>query len=590
MKKLVLSLGMAVVCSASMAQVIVSIEEPASIAGFPEFKGNDDGSSWGLASLSGTFLLDTVAVPNDGTPGVNAQGNPASATGCNALPAGSLDGKIAMVFRGDGGNPAIGACGFGVKALNCQNAGAVGVIIVNRDNTTIAMNGGTEGASVTIPVVMLNLTAGQSILTEDAAGTDVLVLIGDKTGYYANDISVFDNTSLRADFGAKPLALATNATDLSLPLGTWVFNYGQNDLTGVMVNTVITRNGTSVYNQTSTGITLASGDSAYVTTPDLALASYQAGEYLVSYNLMSDSTDQFDADNLSTYIFNLGDLWSLVHEDAATTVHVDGYYRASTLPTSQFESCMRVKDANASRVATDGVYFGGFAIGNADTASVSLTGFEVAATVYKWEDADQTATSGTLDLLTEVANGSYFFPGEDVETTVLIPLSDVNTQAPYYRFEDNMTYLVCINSYEPLLYMAYSTKDIYDFNSGDTNLGDDLLRFPIRNDGTTWSGGFGISPSVAFHTQADLNVNEAVVEASAFPNPAKDMITVKVNAAGDATLKVTDMAGRTISTEVVKLANGQFTANVAGMNAGQYVFTLNFANGETSRFNVVVTK
>lgn len=590
MKKLLLSLGVVAFSGISMAQVIVSIEEPASIAGFPEFKGNNDGSSWGLASLSGTFLLDTVAVPNDGTPGVNAQGNPASATGCNALPAGSLTGKIAMVFRGDGGSPAIGACGFGVKALNCQNAGAVGVIIINRDNTTIAMNGGTEGASVNIPVVMLNLTAGQSILTEDMAGSDVLVLIGDKTGYYANDISIFDNSSLRADFGAKPLDLATNASDLSVPLGTWVYNYGQNDMTGVTINTVITRNGTSVYTQTSTGISILSGDSAYVTTPNLALSSYQAGEYIVTYNLASDSTDEFSADNVSSYVFNLGNLWSLVHEDTATTVHVDGYYRANTLPQSQFESCMRLKDANAARVATDGVYFGGFAIGNADTATLQLTGLEVLASIYQWNDLDQTSAGGTFDNLVEVANGSYQFPGEDVETTVFIPIKNVDTQESFYRLENNQSYLVCITALDPRLYVAYSTKDVYDFNTSDPLLGDDLLRFPTRNDGTTWGGGFGISPSVALHTQADLNVAETVLETSAFPNPSKDVVTVKVNANGDATLKVTDLAGRTVSTESVKLVNGQFTTSVAGMNAGQYVFTLNFANGGTSRFNVVVTK
>jgi hypothetical protein len=316
----------------------------------------------------------------------------------------------------------------------------------------------------------------------------------------------------------------------------------------------------------------------------LALSSYLAGEYVVSYNVTYGVTDEFAADNVSSYIFNLGDLWSLVHEDT-TVVHVDGYYRASTLPTTQFESCMVLKDANASRVATDGAYFGGFAIGAADS-TVTLTGFEVALSIYEWNDADITITNGTFDNLNEVATGSYVFPGEDVETTIFIPIEDVNTSAPYYRFNDDQAYLICLNSFEPRLYLAYSTADVYDYNVSQ----DDLLRFPLRNDGTTWSVGFGISPSLALHTATDLSVNENLVEAAAYPNPSKDVITVKVNASGDATLKVTDLAGRTVSAGSVKINNGQFTTNVAGMNAGTYVFSLEYANGTSSRFNVVVTK
>jgi hypothetical protein len=447
------------------------------------------------------------------------------------------------------------------------------------------MNGGTEGASVTIPVVFVDLSTGQAILNSINNGDDVIGFIGDKTGYYGDDLSVFDNAVLRSDFGAKPVALAQNAADLTVPFGAWVYNYGQNDQTGVSVNTVVTRDGTQVYSQTSTPAVIFSGDSAYFTTPALALSSYLAGEYVVSYNITYGQTDEFAADNVSSYTFNLGDLWSLAHEDTGTVVHIDGYYRASTLPTTQFESCMVLKDANASRVATDGAYFGGFAIGATDS-TVTLTGFEVAMSIYEWNDADITITNGTFDNLNEVATGSYVFPGEDVESTIFIPIEDVNTNAPYYRFNDDQAYLICLNSFEPRLYLAFSTEDVYDFNVSQ----DDLLRFPLRNDGTTWSVGFGISPSLALHTATDLNVNENLVEAAAYPNPSKDVITVKVNASGDATLKVTDLAGRTVSAGSVKINNGQFTTNVAGMNAGTYVFSLEYANGTSSRFNVVVTK
>lgn len=578
MRKLILSLGLVLTGFSAMSQVIFNVEAPASIGGFYDFTSNGDGSSWGLANLAGVQVLDTVMLVDDGTPGIDSYGIDSSAYGCSGSTMNDLTGKIALIRRG--------SCGFGVKALNAQNAGAVAVIIWNRDETLVNMNGGTEGASVTIPVVFVQASTGDAIVNAMNNGDDVVAFIGDKTGYFGDDVSVFDNKVLRAEFGAKPLALAQNAADLTVPFGAWVYNYGQNDQTGVAVNTVVTRDGVQVYSQTSTPADIFSGDSAYFTTPALALATYQAGEYVVSYNVTYGVTDQFAADNVSSYTFNLGNLWSLVHEDTATTVHVDGYYRANTLPTSQFESCMALKDANASRVATDGAYFGGFAVGVADTATVDLTGFEVALSIYEWNDADITQTNGTFDALNEVATGSYVFPGEDEETTIFIPIEDANTGAPFYRFNDDQTYLICLNSFEPKLYLAFSTADVYDYNVSQ----DDLLRFPLRNDGTTWSIGFGISPSLALHTATDLNVNENLVEAAAYPNPSKDVITVKVNVSGDATLTVTDLAGRTVSTGSVKINNGQFTTNVAGMNAGTYVFSLEYANGTSSRFNVVVTK
>ena len=43
--------------------------------------------------------------------------------GCNALPAGSLTGKVALIRRG--------TCGFFVKAFNAQTAGAAGVVFYN---------------------------------------------------------------------------------------------------------------------------------------------------------------------------------------------------------------------------------------------------------------------------------------------------------------------------------------------------------------------------------------------------------------------------------------------------------------------------
>lgn len=583
MKKLLLSLGVVLVGSTAMSQVIFSVEEPASITGFYDFTSNGDGSNWGLANLTGVLVEDTVMIANDGTTGTNADGKPFSGEACNGAGMNDLTGKVALIYRG--------TCGFGVKAQNAQNAGAVAVIIVNRNEEMVNMDGGTEGATVTIPVIFVANSTGTAIVNQINGGSDVVVLIGDKTGHYGDDLSIFDNKVIRANFGSKPLALAQSASEFSFTPGSWVYNNGQNDQSTVTVNVMIDRDGSNVYDQTSAAVAIVSGDSAYFTTPAYSAASYQAGKYKVTYTVSLGSTsDEFGGDNTSVNYFSLdNELWSLARLDTTggAMVAKDGFYRPATLPTSTFESCMAFKDANASRVAMDGLYFGGMTVGTADTATVNLDGFEVTWSLYTWNDADKTVTNGTITNISEVASGSYVYPDPAdamFEETVFMPMTSGNGT---YRFVDNQQYLVCINNYSPKVYMAFSTMDYYDLLIEN----DDLIRFPLRSDlGTFTNGGFGIAPSVALRTGTDLSVEETIVEASAYPNPTKDVINVKVNANGDATLKVTDLAGRQVSVENIKIENGSFSTNVGNMTTGTYVFTIDYANGTSSRFNVVVTK
>lgn len=593
MKKLLLTLGVVGLGFASNAQVIFSVEAPASISGFYEFTSNGDGSSWGLANLNGTYVIDTIQLYDDGvSTGNNAQGNPVSANGCNAAPAGSLTGKIAMVFRGDGtSNPNNGACGFGVKALNAQNAGAEAVIIVNREEAMINMSGGTEGASVNIPVIFVSLSTGQAIMDAMDNGDDVVGFIGDKTGYYDDDISIFDNKAFRADFGSYPLALAQNASELSVPLGTMVYNYGNNDQTGVTVTATV-NNGTQVYNQVSTPFDLLSGDSIYVSFPDFSMATYTSGEYVINYDLQMGVADEFTGDNVVTSNFFLTDsTFSYARLDAAEGVAKDGFYRASTLPTGEFQSCILFRNANASRLRTDGLWYGGITVGAADTATIHIEDQLIEGYIFEWDDAWTSTADATFTSLNSVAQGDVAFEVGMEEQTVFIPFDNI------FQFQDNQNYLACIVSYTNEIYHAMDTKSVYDFNisgnSGTTPAGNPIPRFPIKTgpDAANYNpNGFGIPGSIVINVGTDLSVNESSIESTAYPNPTKDVITVKVNANGKGTLKITDMAGRVVSTQEVTVEGGKFTTNVAGMNAGTYIFNIDFANGTATHFNVVVTK
>ncbi len=583
MKKLLLTLGVVGLGFVSKAQIIFQVEEPAAIADFYQFEAA--GSGWGLASLDGVYVLDTVQVYDDGvSTGVNAQGNPVSANACNAAPAGSLTGKIALVFRGDGtSNPNNGACEFGLKALNAQNAGAIAVIIVDRESVPIVPGAGSSGASVTIPVIQVGLATGEAILDAITGGDDVVAFIGDKTGLFDNDMSIFDNTTFRADFGSFPLALAQNDTELSIPLGTWVYNYGALDQTGATVTATVDH-GTEVYNQVSAAFDLVAGDSVYITFPDFNMPTYTTGEYIINYDLALSVADEAAVDNVSTSNFFLTDsTYSYARLDGMGDVAKDGFYRASTLPTGEFQSCILFRDPNASRLRTDGLWYGGITVGVADTATIDIEDQIIEGYIFEWDDAWTSSDDATFTSLNSVAQGDVAFEAGMEEQTVFIPFDNI------FQFQNNQNYLACIVSYTNEIYHAMDTKSIYDFNISENN----IPRFPIKTgpDAANYNpNGFGIAGSIVINVGTDLNVNETALESTAYPNPTKDVITVKVNASGKGILKITDMAGRTVATQEITVDGGKFTTNVAGMNAGSYVFNIDFANGTATHFNVVVTK
>ena len=82
---------------------------------------------------------------------------------CDALPAGSLTGKVALIRRG--------TCSFYIKAANAMNAGAAAVVLYN--NTTGRVSPNVAGTpAITIPVVAITAADGALIDGRIAAGAD----------------------------------------------------------------------------------------------------------------------------------------------------------------------------------------------------------------------------------------------------------------------------------------------------------------------------------------------------------------------------------------------------------------------------------
>lgn len=137
-------------------------------------------------ALTATGVTADLAVVSDGTLD--------SAQGCSPLVNGSaISGKIAVVRRGN--------CAFVAKVQNAQNAGALGVIIVNNVAGGVISPGGA-GPGITIPSIMISLADGNTLINSINGGTTVNgTLSADTTSGSSIKDGDFDNGIIIHEYG-----------------------------------------------------------------------------------------------------------------------------------------------------------------------------------------------------------------------------------------------------------------------------------------------------------------------------------------------------------------------------------------------------
>ena len=579
MRKLLLTISALALTYMSNAQVIVAGVSPQSIVANYTHTWADPAGGWGTPdfNIPGTYVQDTLMLVDDGSQGTNAQGHPIAQEGCNPL-INNLTGKIAVIYRN--------TCEFGMKALNAQNAGAVAVIVINRDPEVVAMGSGASGATVTIPVVMIQNSDGDAIVNQMANGA-VVMFLGNKTGLYANDGGISPKAALLPKQAIVPSIIAQNGTEFNFDLGARVFNYGNQAQATVSLNAKITNpSGATVYDNNVTGLSIAAGDSTDVypggtsTLPQFSMATYPAGTYTVTYTVGLGVADDYDADNILTSTFTISDsLYSYGQADAATGLPSGGnYYRPGT-NNQTFSVCSVINDPNASRMNAEGIYF---AATTSTASTVLLTGEEMALYLFKWEDAFADLNDANLGFttLTEVASGFYYYPG------------DLQGESVYGAFttpanlEDNQRYLACVQTVNLSLYIGHENATDYTWNESY------YLQpmSPNESDGTYYAAGFGsdVPSSIAVKVSSPAGINDLnTVEGMAYPNPATDLVTISIEGEGVASLTVTDVAGRVAMTNNVSLTAGKAELNIANLEAGVYIFNVVLENGKTAQFNVV---
>lgn len=545
----------------AQAQITTYVLQPASLEGALEFTWADNwGATPDLNDPANTIQGFTAFV-NDGTA--------ADSLGCNALVNGAdIAGKIAVVYRG--------TCEFGLKALNAQDAGAIGVVIINNQGAPVAMGGGANGANVTIPVVMISTDAGASLYNELLAG-NVEMLIGSVQGVYEFNLHTSSKLASIPQYSAMPGPLA-NAINYTVDMGSWVKNFGSSDQSDVTVNCVITQNGTEVYNNTSDAGAVLSGDSAFFALPSFTQATW-SGYYEATYTVSSSNADDFPSDDTFGFNFYAGDVFAYGRIDATTLQPRAEQHVRATLDAPSFMACTYFSHPNASGYKVEGIYTSASKSGGA-----SMDGEVLEARIYEWADVFTGWSDATTDNIVLLGLGEYFYEEDLGAQVVYIPFTET------FQMEDNKKYLFC--SFSPSTDVFLGFGESLDYNRIQTELDQPIY---LMNDNGTW-GSFADATHTTIGAKmvpADVSVNDADrIELTPYPNPTANMLRIPLTGmSGAATLSVFDLSGAVVMTNKVGIGGDQtLTVDLQNLANGTYIFRMDFENGKRSDFRVVVTK
>jgi len=574
MKKILFTLAIALGSTLSFSQVIFSGVSPASIQGSYAMTYAPAGGDWGVVDLldPANTVLDTLVLISDGTAG--------DSLGCFAAVNGAdVAGHIAILYRG--------GCQFGTKALNAQNAGAIAVVIINNaPGGPVGMGGGVDGGSVTIPVVMIGDDAG-AILVEEMQNGPVEVFIGNKTGFYPNDLGMLNRSVLRSKASAMPSLLAQTNADYDFQVGAWVYNFGFQDQTNLTLNATVEVGGVEVYNETSANVdSLLAGDSVYLTLPDFSLATYDDGYYNMVYSVVSDSVDFYDFDNQlgADFYINPTDFSYATYDQTLNVPNSSGGFRSSAA-TNSYSACIAFRDPNASRVAATGMTFA--SVLGADAVQPSLDGEPMVITMYSYDDVftDLNDAPNPIAAYTQLTMGEFLYVGDPQGEMVSGEFND------QIVLEDNQRYFFCVTTYNSDLFIGFDPNADYSLN-GNLYL---QPYAPIESDGTFNPVGFGFDaiPGISVQFKDALLVNleaeKLALDMRAYPVPASSQVTVDFKDNKVNFLEVLNVAGQRVVAQDVNTMDNSVFVDVNGLENGVYMFKMHLENGMSKTLQVVVS-
>lgn len=550
------------------AQNLFLVQSPSNLAGTYNYTDSYTADGWGAD-------LSTTSVTGEGAIAYDVAGD--SICCDDVANVSEVTGKIAFLYRG--------SCNFSLKAYHAQAAGAIACVIVNNvSGNLINMLAGDSASAVTIPVVFISDADGALLADSITNGSGVEIFIGNPNGQFPNNIGAYRGDFAMANSQATPSPLVAN-TGYEVPVGAWVFNFGTSNSMNATLNAVIDRDGSEVYNETSTGATILPGDSLFVSLPTYSETSYAEGLYTITYTMDADSTDDLPSDNV-----NVAQFW----------INGDGKYSKSRYnPTTgpvgssglrpangtEFEWCIVLQSPNAEAMAISGITF------NTLTNDLDLTGQAVQLALYEWNDPFDGLSAPTFDDLVELTDNEFYdyatdAQGEFVTHQFAAPIELLNDQK----------YLGCATIFVDDMFLGVDAG--LDYNVTYDGYPTEIF-FPLNDiDGGTWySGGFGTDnvPALILNMQLADGIADDVeaMEVTPYPNPTTDMINIPLGIAMNGSVNVTvyDMEGRLVLAEELCQTNStNIRMDVSELSSGLHTFKLQFEDDSTTSFQVVVVK
>jgi len=640
MKKLLLSLGLGILSFTGFSQVQLSLTGACpqyagsyglTWTGSDDWEGGSAPADWGTPNMlmtANAVTADLVLVEGvDPVPHGNCTFDKACSGAGGVTNAAALNGNIAVIRRG--------SCEFGSKALAAQNSGAIACIIVNAVGDPINMGGGNDGASVTIPTIMVSANTGAVICDAITAGCPS-AFIGNIAGYYDDNLSCTAGDVYRPG-RAMDLAGLYQINDpadvYSFTPGALVTNLGINSQTGITVTCEIFEvgNAVAIYSETSPafdlpGVTVTAGipaaDNNWVsfTNPFTSTATDMNYEFVYTINTpnMPDATPE-DNSNQSYFGISPNKL-ALAQIDpntdkpfatggAGPNTDING-----SPVVDYWEICVHMSDANTD-IKPQGTWFQAYTYSPTDTTT-TLLAKTVICNVYEWNNitgiydmsSDGFTTDTDTNTFTPITSGTYFYQG-DYQDSLIYQAYDnpevVLDQGKHYLFcnrvetNGDVTTLTGMNFRLDSKTDYTITNGAYWDDANQTGISSSTggaMTTAVIDDGVFYSAGYGFDKAVnsiidILPTTVGLEEIENNRELVAYPNPAVDMITVPFgNATGNATINIIDVAGRTVSTQVINLTGGNVAIDVTELESGMYTFNVNYADGSKGEFKVVIAK
>ncbi len=525
---------------------------------------------YGTANWGGSFPTDVLC--GNGSWGYDITPD---SLGCDSIPAGQLTGKVGMIRRG--------VCGFSIKALNAQKAGAVAVLIAQLQNapTTddcfVQAMGATQPQAglVTVPVLFICRNIANQI---DAAI---------KAGKVANICFVRPDVTMASHF----FPVSHIQTPLSqIAVDTFGFGASLTNLhptitrTNAKVTATVEKaDGTVLFTETQTVASIAPGDTAVVDFANLFVPALPLGTYAVKYKTTADPVGGAPVEDRKSGTFlvtqNL-----FAQENGAT----NGFRPGSVTDTWRAGAFYSIAPGTLEKYKCNNTEFN-FATNATD---YPITSVEASHYIFKVNDdilpdfsnfEDDGFFSSSLEWL-----GFGTFPASPAAVAYKlekVAIEDINNSTPGVNLVAGGRYFVMVEYPNPLHLTFNGFSTVVDLPGVST----------LIHNGGWFLGGFGAGTEVVARMYLDLQskTDEQPLPANSMkivPNPVVDMLNLAIEFAEptNATITIADINGRVITYENRKALTNDLLHYPLSVAPGTYLARIATEKGTLTKKFVVV--